>query len=111
MTVSKTLSKILNTKFQIKLNRLLTNFVIDSGQAVSEEKQDFIFSMYEEKILLLVEETVDEITLKGQRVCCNELMSIVPDSDNLDGSIPYKHHYFCEQCGKTRVIGEEDGNK
>ena len=33
---------------------------------------------------------------------CGEKMIITTDNDNLDGAIPYKHHWFCESCGNTR---------
>ncbi|MHA1410492.1 MAG: hypothetical protein ACTSQY_09360 [Candidatus Odinarchaeia archaeon] len=61
MTVSKILSQILNTGFDSKFNKILTDFVVESNEDISEEQQDFVFSRCEEKVLYLVEETLDKI--------------------------------------------------
>jgi len=99
MTVSKTLSEILNTKFQTKLNTILTNFVIDSSKDVCEEKQDFIFSGCEEKILYLVEETLDKINSNSK--ARKSLVFVEHIEEHLNQMGLSEENVMCKICERT----------
>lgn len=61
MCCSKELSQILNTKFQVKMNKILTDFVIDFVKDDNEERLDVLHNQTIEEILYLFEEILVEI--------------------------------------------------
>lgn len=43
--------------------------------------------------------------MNDSKIClkCGTTMYLEPDEDNPDGSVPYKYHFFCDECGNFEL--------